>query len=108
MTKEHYIKINGYSNNFWGWGAEDDDFYFRIEENKLKLFRPSQEFGRYKMNQNSHYRSDSWNQINGKKLKNRERRTNSDGLNSIYTLSYQVEHKIQLLYTLISIYLSPS
>lgn len=22
ISKEHYFKINGYSNNFWGWGGE--------------------------------------------------------------------------------------
>ncbi|CAG0919662.1 unnamed protein product [Notodromas monacha] len=27
VSKEVIYKINGYSNNFWGWGSEDDDIY---------------------------------------------------------------------------------
>ena len=28
--KTHYIQVNGYSNNYWGWGAEDDDMVNEI------------------------------------------------------------------------------
>ncbi|KAJ3588467.1 hypothetical protein NHX12_012059 [Muraenolepis orangiensis] len=27
MSKEQFLKINGFSNNYWGWGGEDDDIY---------------------------------------------------------------------------------
>lgn len=29
FNKEIFIKINGFSNKYWGWGAEDDDVYKR-------------------------------------------------------------------------------
>ena len=29
FDKESFIKINGYSNEYWGWGAEDDDVLLR-------------------------------------------------------------------------------
>jgi hypothetical protein len=29
IRKDDYLKINGYSNNFWGWGKEDDEFFIR-------------------------------------------------------------------------------
>lgn len=35
MTLEDFYKVNGMSNNYWGWGLEDDDFYFRLKFNGL-------------------------------------------------------------------------
>lgn len=26
LTKEQYEAVNGFSNSFFGWGGEDDDF----------------------------------------------------------------------------------
>ncbi|XP_066462569.1 beta-1,4-galactosyltransferase 3-like isoform X2 [Eleutherodactylus coqui] len=30
LTPEHYLKVNGFPNNYWGWGGEDDDFAARF------------------------------------------------------------------------------
>jgi len=30
MSIDDFYKINGYNNDFWGWGKEDDDFWCRI------------------------------------------------------------------------------
>ena len=30
FNKADFIKINGYSNDFWGWGGEDDDLLRRV------------------------------------------------------------------------------
>ena len=35
VTPTLYVKVNGYSNSYFGWGAEDDDFYRRLVESIL-------------------------------------------------------------------------
>lgn len=30
LRREHFIAANGFSNEYWGWGKEDDDFLFRL------------------------------------------------------------------------------
>ena len=30
IRKEQVFAANGYSNEYWGWGKEDDDFFFRL------------------------------------------------------------------------------
>jgi len=31
------FKVRGFSNNFWGWGREDDEFYRRIQDHNLQV-----------------------------------------------------------------------
>merc|ERR1711879_949537 len=33
MPPELYEQANGYSNEYWGWGGEDDDFNYRLRSN---------------------------------------------------------------------------
>lgn len=40
ISKEDFIKTNGFPNNFWGWGGEDDDFKFRLIKNNICIIRP--------------------------------------------------------------------
>lgn len=39
FNKEDFIKINGYSNDFWGWGGEDDDLLNRVKHYGYDLYR---------------------------------------------------------------------
>lgn len=38
--REQFIQVNGMSNNYWGWGLEDDEFYVRLKDAKLNVSRP--------------------------------------------------------------------
>ena len=31
--------VNGFSNSFYGWGGEDDDFYCRLVRNNISINR---------------------------------------------------------------------
>jgi hypothetical protein len=44
FNKEDFIKINGYSNEFWGWGGEDNDLLNRVKKKGFQLHR---RFGHY-------------------------------------------------------------
>ena len=37
LRKSSFEKINGFPNNFWGWGCEDKDLQNRVEFRKLKV-----------------------------------------------------------------------
>jgi predicted glycosyltransferase involved in capsule biosynthesis len=32
FSKEQFQRINGFPNNFWGWGGEDNELYLRSKE----------------------------------------------------------------------------
>ncbi|CAH0555439.1 unnamed protein product [Brassicogethes aeneus] len=40
INREHFSKVNGLSNRYWGWGLEDDEFYVRLKDAKLTIQRP--------------------------------------------------------------------
>lgn len=41
------LQVNGYSNEYWGWGAEDDDMYVRILHSCLGLERANYDVARF-------------------------------------------------------------
>ena len=47
MSRQDFVKVNGFSNRFWGWGGEDDDIRRRINKAGLKLTRYSPLVARY-------------------------------------------------------------
>jgi beta-1,4-galactosyltransferase 1 len=78
-----FIKINGYSNEFWGWGGEDDDLLNRVKNIGYDLFRRTGVMNC--LNDENHvttYNHHSNYENNVKKLKSGYN-TNNEGLNSL-------------------------
>nr|CAH8876250.1 unnamed protein product [Trichobilharzia regenti] len=44
-----FLRVNGYSNLFWGWGAEDDDMYERLMINGVPVTRPDPDVAQFTM-----------------------------------------------------------
>lgn len=104
FRKEDFEKINGFSNQFWGWGGEDDDLYRRITAKGFKLTRPGMTVGRYKMLRINH-QSAKADPLRFQKLKDSQQRMVTDGLNS---LKYRVESVIERpLYTKVTVDINP-
>ncbi|KRZ22059.1 Beta-1,4-N-acetylgalactosaminyltransferase bre-4 [Trichinella pseudospiralis] len=49
LTAAQFEVINGFSNNFWGWGGEDDDMYSRVLLGHFSVHRHPGKYARYKM-----------------------------------------------------------
>lgn len=87
MRREHYLLVNGYSTEYWGWGGEDDDMYERIVSKNLKVERPPANIARYKMLKHTHQ------QLNPSRLKvlrAAQTRVNTEGVNNV---KYRLLHK---------------
>lgn len=41
VTRDAFEMLNGFSNRFWGWGREDDEFYHRIIDAGMTVERPA-------------------------------------------------------------------
>ena len=40
FTTEHFETINGFPNNFWGWGGEDFELYNRVADHDMTILEP--------------------------------------------------------------------
>lgn len=101
LSKDQYIKINGFSNTFWGWGGEDDDIYNRIVFRGMSISRPDMMTGKYKMIRHRRDLHNEPNPRNPGKLSQTRMKMNSDGMNSLKYTVKKIEKDI--LYTFITV-----
>jgi hypothetical protein len=108
FQKEHFIKVNGYPNNFEGWGKEDDCLYLRCEKNNLNPYKHP--FGRYFSVPHQHrLTNEIENELhlkNGKKFKEESEGLSNGDINGLSTIDinkFLLNIKKENLYTHIKI-----
>ncbi|KHN75761.1 Beta-1,4-N-acetylgalactosaminyltransferase bre-4 [Toxocara canis] len=62
MNSDEFIAINGYPNEFWGWGGEDDCFGHRIRNSKIEVIRAANGATTYTMLR--HGENEKGNEVN--------------------------------------------
>ncbi|XP_010126676.1 PREDICTED: beta-1,4-galactosyltransferase 4 [Chlamydotis macqueenii] len=92
LTRDQFSKVNGFSNNYWGWGGEDDDLRIRVEMQKMRVVRPSANVGRYTMIFHKRDYGNEENRERMKLLRQVSRTWKTDGLNSCSYNLLSVEH----------------
>ncbi|XP_068197156.1 beta-1,4-galactosyltransferase 2 [Antennarius striatus] len=101
LSKKQFLKINGFPNEYWGWGGEDDDIYNRITLNGMKVSRPDVRIGRYRMIKHERDKHNEPNPQRFNKIQNTKNTMKKDGISS---LTYRlVKVKKYPLYTNISV-----
>ncbi|KAG9273865.1 beta-1,4-galactosyltransferase 2 [Astyanax mexicanus] len=101
LSKKQFLKINGFPNEYWGWGGEDDDIYNRITLNGMKVSRPDVRIGRYRMIKHERDKHNEPNPQRFNKIQNTKNTMRKDGISS---LTYRLASvKKYPLYTNISV-----
>ncbi|KAL1420821.1 hypothetical protein MTO96_023677 [Rhipicephalus appendiculatus] len=90
LSKELMLRVNGYSNIYWGWGGEDDDMTFRLKHINQTILRRPANIARYKSL--SHSLSKRNEARHGILAKWKERYM-TDGLNSVKYKIMNMEFK---------------
>uniref|UniRef100_A0A8C9FBF9 Beta-1,4-galactosyltransferase n=1 Tax=Pavo cristatus TaxID=9049 RepID=A0A8C9FBF9_PAVCR len=101
LSKSQFLKINGFPNEYWGWGGEDDDIFNRISLNGMKVSRPDIRIGRYRMIKHERDKHNEPNPQRFTKIQNTKMTMKRDGISSLqYRL---VEVSRQPMYTNITV-----
>lgn len=98
FDKQTFIDINGYSNEFWGWGAEDDECLLRVKQYGIKPERRVCRFSSF-----DHARDMSNHANNNSRLQLAKRKQYNfydDGLSNLdYTIIAEkhIDDKVKLI-----------
>ncbi|KAH9514657.1 hypothetical protein Btru_023209 [Bulinus truncatus] len=100
-SREQYLKVNGNSNLYIGWGGEDDDFRKRLVNKNFTILRYPLQTARYSMIKHTRDRGNEVNPLRKTILKSAANRQDIDGLNTVRykVLNITTDH----LYTWITV-----
>ncbi|XP_036892032.1 beta-1,4-galactosyltransferase 1 [Sturnira hondurensis] len=87
LSKQQFLTINGFPNNYWGWGGEDDDIFNRLAYKGMSISRPNAVVGKCRMIRHSRDRKNEPNPQRFDRIAHTKETMLSDGLN---TLTYEV------------------
>ncbi|XP_077006059.1 beta-1,4-galactosyltransferase 2 isoform X4 [Tamandua tetradactyla] len=83
LNKTQFLKINGFPNEYWGWGGEDDDIFNRISLAGMKISRPDIRIGRYRMFKHDRDKHNEPNPQRFTKIQNTKLTMKRDGIGSV-------------------------
>lgn len=86
LLHEQFMQMNGFSNEYWGWGGEDDDLSTRLRLAGYSIARYPIEIARYTMISHNH-ESANLNKLRWTLMRNTTMHWQKDGLN---TLEYKL------------------
>lgn len=105
LSKDQFERINGFPNNYWGWGGEDDDIYNRIASRGMSISRPDAVTGKCRMIRHDRDKQNDPNPKRFDLIAHTRHTMNSDGINS---LTYKVvKTEKHPLYTKITVDVGP-
>ncbi|KAM7093377.1 beta-1,4-galactosyltransferase 1 isoform 1-T1 [Molossus nigricans] len=87
LSKQQFLTINGFPNNYWGWGGEDDDIFNRLVFKGMSISRPNAVVGKCRMIRHSRDKKNEPNPQRFDRIAHTKETMFSDGLN---TLTYKV------------------
>ncbi|XP_029535724.1 beta-1,4-galactosyltransferase 3 [Oncorhynchus nerka] len=103
LSPLHYLKMNGFPNNYWGWGGEDDDIGVRVSLGGMFISRPSVKVGRYKMIK---HKLDKGNDVNPRRFNMLAKTRQTWKLDGMNTVEYEVLSRDYFpLYTNITVHI---
>lgn len=101
LSKQQFLTINGFPNNYWGWGGEDDDIFNRLVFKGMSISRPNAVVGKCRMIRHSRDKKNEPNPQRFDRIAHTKETMLSDGLN---TLTYKVlDTERNQLYTKITV-----
>jgi hypothetical protein len=103
MTPYQYKFINGYSNQYWGWGCEDEDLSFRLNNANFVIEESDEQTGRFTMIQHKRDRGNFDNFGRFYKLMDAVQRQYHDGISNIQFKIKEVDEQPTFTHIVVNI-----